>query len=128
MKLSPAIRGYFTDATVSLAGPVANLMLAGVGYMLGLPDIFALYSLALAIVNLLPVSGLDGGSILSGILYRLFDPNRAYITLRLTTVATALVTWGASVYIMLVAGGDPSLFFISSAVLFTALSGKQTVF
>lgn len=58
-----------------LAGPLANIFLAAVGYSLKNEVLFAI-NLILALYNLLPVRGLDGGSIIKTVLSDVMPANR----------------------------------------------------
>ena len=119
MVLSPELRGYRTDVVVHLSGPTVNLMLYCIGSMSGMSELFCTYNLALGIMNLLPVSGLDGGNALYAALCTFTLPDVSYRILNSLTLVFTVSAWVVSVYIMLILGGDPSLFFIASFAFFT---------
>lgn len=119
MTLVPNVRSYRTDIAVHISGPTVNLMLGAAGYMLNFEELFWVYNLALGAMNLLPVLGLDGGNALFALLSLVTDPDRAYGVLRAVTVVFSVILWVISVYVMLVLGGDPSMFFIAVLTFFT---------
>lgn len=85
-------RRYKTDMAVSLCGPLTNLVLFGVLYFNFISFkndavlAYALINLIIGAFNLLPVTGLDGGTILFSVLARRMDYNRARCILRITTL------------------------------------------
>ena len=101
-------------AVIHLAGPAANLLGAA---MLFFPErtaaaeLFAASSLALGVFNLLPIQNLDGGHLLEVMLSR-----RAPLTAeRITAAASAAalgILWLAAGYLLLLCGGNLSLFII----------------
>lgn len=58
---------YWQDILISLAGPLVNLLFAGI--LLPSCQAFGAMHLGLGLFNLLPFRCLDGGSVLDGILY-----------------------------------------------------------
>jgi stage IV sporulation protein FB len=124
MVLTPPLRSYGTDIAVHLSGPVLNVMLGGVGHITGAGELFCACNLTLGILNLLPLLGLDGGNALYSLICTVTDPKRAYGILKAVTVLLSVAVWVASVYLMLVLGSDPSMFFIASAVFFTTVTRK----
>ena len=86
---------YRTDIAVALCGPLTNLLLFGVFYFNYLSfknDIvlcYALINIIIGIFNLLPVTGLDGGTVLLSVLAKNIDYNRARCILRIITLVTA---------------------------------------
>ena len=64
---------------------------------------FAVASLCLALLNLIPVKGLDGGRLLEGVLLRFLDPGKVYRVMRCISgvciaglfVCSLLVIWGS---------------------------------
>lgn len=86
---------YKTDVAVSLCGPITNLVLFGVLYFNYLSFknevvlVYALINLIIGIFNLLPVTGLDGGTVLFSFLAKRMDYNRARVILRIITLIVA---------------------------------------
>jgi Zn-dependent protease/CBS domain-containing protein len=122
----PTPETWKQEITVALAGPLANLVVAGVAatvilqwmpsaqvgahpylYSLNLPRSFVWCNIGLALLNLLPGYPLDGGRVLRAIFSRRMDPIRA--TRRAVsigqTMATVLMISGMLQYME---GGSPS--------------------
>ena len=91
-KMSPKPNG---EISVSIMGPVANLLLFSVLYinyrLFGNITVleFAFLNLIICIFNLLPVKGLDGGSILWEILIKKISEQKANIIITATSLFTA---------------------------------------
>ena len=91
-KMSPKRNG---EISVSVMGPVANLLLFAVLYanyrLFGNRHIleFAFLNLIICLFNLLPVSGLDGGTILKEILVKKISEQKANIIITATSLFTA---------------------------------------
>ncbi len=76
-----------------LSGPLINLILSFFCYLLDLTTMFGV-NLVLGIVNLLPVSGLDGGSIIEKALEGLLTTARiSFITFVISSVTVLLLIW-----------------------------------
>lgn len=80
--------GYKNDLLIALSGPLVNLLACGLFYHLFLRFqrvgfwYFAVINLGIGLFNLLPVKGLDGGTVLLSALCRVTDINKATIMLR----------------------------------------------
>lgn len=85
-------RRYKTDIAISLCGPLTNLLLFAVLYLNFISFkneavlVYALINLIIGAFNLLPVTGLDGGTILFSMLAKRMDYNRARCILRIVTL------------------------------------------
>jgi len=114
---------YREEILVAAAGPCFNLLCAGLVFPLteiAFFFYFVLSSLFFALLNLLPISGLDGGRILLCLLSQRLSPA---ICTRLLTVLSFFVVfflWSFSVYVMLRVGKSLSLF-VFSCSLFSKL-------
>ncbi len=92
-------RGYKNDILVALSGPAVNLLMFGTLYYNYIcfgnrtTLIFSLVNLLIGLFNLLPVKGLDGGTVLFSILCKYTDINKAILLLKFVTVifASALI-------------------------------------
>lgn len=88
-------RGYKNDIKVALAGPAVNILMFATFYYNYLrygTEIslnFALINLLIALFNLLPVKGLDGGSVLFGAVCKFYDINKATKILKTVTFFAA---------------------------------------
>lgn len=118
MKLT-VLRSYKNDIIISLFGPLINIFAALIGHFLGLGSFFVLYNLTLAFLNLLPIKHLDGGSILSALLLTQLDPNHTEKIVTSVSFLLLIVLWVLSVYIFMMKGGSPSLFFIAVTLFAT---------
>lgn len=87
---------YKKDIKVALCGPIVNIALFSILYFnylsFGNEQVlnYALLNLIIAIYNLLPVKGLDGGTILYSIIARKSNINKAEITLKFITLSVAI--------------------------------------
>ncbi|MCI1964630.1 MAG: peptidase M50 [Oscillospiraceae bacterium] len=71
--------GYWKDAAISLAGPAANLLAAGLFSLFCRPifQVFILANITLFLFNILPVEPLDGGQALYALLCLHWEPAKA---------------------------------------------------
>ena len=83
----PGIRGTPRRLIVSLSGCAVSVALWA---LLPRGSIIGLYSLGLAAVNLLPVTGLDGGEAFFAVCDAVLSPAAAYRTARAVSVVAAL--------------------------------------
>lgn len=119
--LTPAslLGSYREELLIVAAGPFANILCAGL--ILPLAEIpffffFLASSLFFAALNLLPVSGFDGGRMLFCLLSQRFSD---LTCLRLLSVSSFLIIfflWSFSVYVLLRVGNSLSLFVFSSSL------------
>ena len=102
---------YGKELLCALAGPLVNLLLALGAARIGSP-VFAGLNLALGLFNLLPVSALDGGRILSCLICVFWGPERAQ---RLCTAVDAALSLLLCVYggLLLGTGGNVTLLIIA---------------
>ncbi len=86
-------RGYSNDIVIALAGPMVNFLFFGVfyyNYFLYKNTqtlCFSLLNLIIGVYNLLPLKGLDGGTVLNAVLCRFIEVNRAELILKAVSVA-----------------------------------------
>lgn len=116
------------EVLVCLAGPAANFAVAAICRW---SSMFAaesagyrpllLYCIGLGAVNLLPIQGLDGGGILSGLCALLFMPDRAYKICRMGSLLSVLLLWAFNLYIQMNIGFNLSLFAVSLYLTVTVL-------
>ena len=94
--VTPITVNYKNDIKVALFGPIVNFILFFVLYFnyLAFKNEIVLYysliNLLVGIFNSLPVLGLDGGKIIFSILAKKTNPDKAAITLKITTFILAL--------------------------------------
>jgi len=105
---------YTDELLVALGGPLFGLLASAFSIMLCKSDPFALsfasFSLSLSIFNLLPLSSLDGGRIISSILRLLFPIKRSDRIMSILSFFTLFSFWLLSVYFMIKYAGGLSAF------------------
>lgn len=72
-----------------LMGPISNLIIAAMSYYTMHEKMFAV-NLVIAIYNMLPIKGLDGGSILLEVLVKFIDEQKANLALTIITMIIAI--------------------------------------
>ena len=88
---------YKSDIKVALAGPIVNFILfvtLYINYLIfGNEGIlyYSLINLIIGVFNLLPVTGLDGGTVLFSLIAKKRDINKAMLTLRIISLCLGAV-------------------------------------
>lgn len=120
---------YGKEMLLSAAGPLANLVSLALSLALGskIHAFFPSVSLALALLNLLPIEGFDGGRITHCLLSLLLPPHKADRILDLLSFLFLFTLWCISVYLMMRVGNQLSLFFFSTAIFFRIFLQKKRV-
>lgn len=119
---------YGKEIFLCAAGPAANLL----SLLLALPAkgnsgrFFLSVSAALAILNLLPIEGFDGGRILQNTLSLFLPPALTDRLCDLFSFLFLFMLWCASVYLLLRTGSELSLFFFSAALFFRIFLQKKS--
>ena len=124
MALPVGLRSYKADIFIALAGPCLNLILLSFGLLLSLGEFFCACNLVLAFINLMPIKGLDGGTVLENLLLTVFSPKTAERVLLGVTFFILFILYLFSVYFLFSGMGDPSLFIIVCA-LFVGTVGRK---
>ncbi len=107
------------EVVISLCGPAANLVLFFVLYanyfIFKNPQSlrFAVLNLVLAGFNLLPVSGLDGGVVLTAIISRFTDVYKAERIVRILTGVIAIVVFLLGFYLWIIGTVNISVFIVA---------------
>jgi len=123
-KMSPR---YRDEVLIALAGPVVNLFLFGLLFVNYLAfknnDILrlAILNLVIGTFNLLPVWGLDGGTVLCAILSKRWDISRAQGTVRIITAVLAALALGIGTFMWLRGGFNPSIFIVALYLLICSI-------
>lgn len=121
---------YRSDIAVALAGPAVNILFFGVLYYNYLcyhntgTLYFALLNLLIGIYNLMPVKGLDGGTVLYCVLCNFADVNKAELTLKLISFFIGMTVIMAAVTLHLRGRLNLSLYIIGIYILLTGLLKK----
>ena len=128
------IRGFSTkkygEAAIAFCGPAANLVLFGVlyaNYNIFGSEIslnFAILNLVIAVFNLLPVSGLDGGTILTLFIARFTNVYKAESIVRIITVVFAVVAFLLGVYLASSGTVNISVFIVAIYLLVCGMIKK----
>lgn len=110
---------YRNDVVIALMGPAVNIVLFFTLYF----NYFAfknetilyygLINLLVGLFNLLPVAGLDGGTVLYSIIARKSDPNRAMLTIKIITASIAVSVFILAVTLTLRGEVNLSLYIIA---------------
>ncbi len=124
---------YGTEWLIAACGPLANLLSAVLTFLYlwhrggeasrGLIG-FAMASMVLGGINLLPVGTLDGGRMLYCAVAQWSTPDRAAVFLRLTSTICLLVLWLGAGYALIRSGGMLTLFVFSLALLLRVSFGE----
>ncbi len=117
------IRGFskkkYGEAAITICGPAANIVLFGVlsaNYYIFKNEIsliFATLNLVIAAFNLLPVQGLDGGTLLTLFLSRFTNIYKAESIVRIITVLFALSGFLVGVYLAARGNVNISIFIVA---------------
>ena len=94
---------YFRELCVHLAGPAAGILSAvfSLAVFGETAEYFAGLSVCLAVLNLLPVRGLDGSAALYCLLALWLPPETAETVVRTVSAVTGLLLWAAVLWIEL---------------------------
>ena len=107
------------EALIASAGPAANLVLAGIMLLNWLlcknqsALEFGTLNLVIGLFNLLPVFGLDGGTLLFLFLSKRTDGNRAGLTVKIITAVLAAAAFVAGAGLLAVGKFNPSVFAVA---------------
>ncbi len=103
----PMLKCYRNDILVALSGPAVNIVLFFtlyfnyIAYKNEAVLVYALLNLVIALFNLLPVKGLDGGTVLYCLLCKNLDINKATLIIKLITLLLALSVIAVAVILTL---------------------------
>lgn len=110
------------EAIVCLAGPVVGVVIFFLGYKNGVASYFAGASLGLTVLNLLPISFLDGGCALTAILSVFLSPDKVWHIVRGLSFVFTILLWVLAIIMMLSTGGDISFICASVYLLYRLFS------
>lgn len=114
---------YGEEAAIALGGPLFNAFSATLALFIfdsQTAEYFALLSLALAVLNLLPIKGFDGGHIAECLIYSVFPRKLSSVIFETTSFLVLFSLWSISVYLLLKTGKNLT-FFVFSFSVFTRL-------
>ncbi|MBQ8202932.1 MAG: site-2 protease family protein [Clostridia bacterium] len=135
IRLIPAsvqiVRGFSAkpqgEITIALLGPAANIavfLCLLLNYFLFQSEnvlIFALTNLIIAVFNLLPVTGLDGGTVLKNLIARKTDIYTAERKVSIITLVLSAAMFFAGVYILISGKFNISVFIMAIYLLISGL-------
>lgn len=118
---------YKKEILLCVSGPLANLISLLAVLLCRIPHstFFVSASAALALLNLLPIDGFDGGRIAHSTLLLLLPPSAADKICELLSFLFLFLLWCISVYLMMRASTELSLFFFSTAIFFRIFLQKK---
>lgn len=119
MTPSGMLFSYTDEILLCLGGPLFNFISALVAVNLfgfSPTSLFVSSSAALGTVNMLPVTGLDGGRILSALLHRFLSPTTARTVTGTISFVLIFTLWCISLYILMRVGASLSVFVFSAAL------------
>ena len=113
---------YKREMLVEAGGILANLVFALLLFLFGAQStpggaFFITCNISLAIMNLYPVSILDGGGLLKSLLFMILAGDVAEKVSKAVSFASAILMWIVAVYLQIVFAQGFSLFFISVILL-----------
>lgn len=107
------------EVAITLCGPAANLVIFGVllaNHFIFKSEqslLFSLLNLVIAIFNLLPVSGLDGGALLTALIAHFTDIYKAESIVRIITAIFSVVVFLLGIYLWVSGTVNISVFIIA---------------
>ena len=115
---------YKKEILLCLGGPSINIISAVLSAMFR-PDIsnnsityFIFASITLALLNMLPIKGFDGGRILFSTLCLALDITKAERIIAVASFMAIFLLWIISVYFLMIASSNLSLFVFSISLFF----------
>ncbi|MFU0833111.1 MAG: Peptidase M50 [Oscillospiraceae bacterium] len=122
--------GYVRDALVSLAGPAANLLAAGLFFTFcgSTAQNLVMANIALCIFNLLPIEPLDGGQALYALLCLHWEPNTAARTVEIISFLVLLPLSAVGFIILFRSPGNFTLFAVCLYLIFMLVFKKGKYF
>lgn len=118
------------EIAIAICGPAANavvfitLMINYYGFKGQHSLRFAILNLVMAIFNMMPVTGLDGGTILTECLSKFTDVYKAESIVRVVTVVFAVVAFLAGVYLWVTDSLNLSVFIVAAYLIVCVIIKK----
>lgn len=122
--------GYLRDALVSLAGPAANLLAAGLFFTFcgSMAKNLVMANMALFLFNLLPIEPLDGGQALYALLCLHWEPNTAARTVEMISFFVLLPLSAAGFLVLFRSPGNFTLLAVYVYLIFMLIYKKGKYF
>ena len=101
IELESSLESYLFEFFIALSGPAANITLGTLGIIFddGRMNLFVCINFALAFVNLLPISTLDGGRVVCSLASHILGADSADKLLRFTSASVIVILWGVSIFL-----------------------------
>jgi len=101
---------YGKECLIQLAGSTVGILSVWIAASLGEGMVYyCICALCLNIINLLPITGLDGGAVLSVLLHMCMEDRTAVRICRAVSLGTAILVWLGTLWISLRTGGNMTL-------------------
>ena len=131
IKLKKELCSYKKEAVIALGGPAVNVLIFGVllffkSSLSGFVGLFAVASLFLGILNLLPIENFDGGRIIYCLLIDKVDFPIAYRISQTLSLICLIFLWMLSVYLILRVSASLSMFVFSFSLLCRTFVKKES--
>lgn len=113
---SNTLFSYTDEILLCLFGPLFNFLSVPIAfYLFKIPpsSMFVISSLALGFLNLLPISGFDGGRIASAVFHRLFCEDTARRLTKTVSFIFIFSLWCLSLYLLMRVGASLTMFVFS---------------
>ncbi len=123
----PFSKSFRNDIIIAVCGPAVNFLLFLVLYVnyLSFGSEVSLYyglvNLLIGIFNIMPVKGLDGGTILFTILAKKLDINKATLILRFITISVAIGILILAILVTVKVKFNPTLYIVGIYLLISAI-------
>lgn len=128
IRVREGLISYKKEWLLCFAGPLFNLLSAA-AVALNLHGefsrLFCPISVMIALLNLLPLSGFDGGRMLAAAVGYAAGPSVAARTVSLTSFVTVVGLWLFSVYLLIRFGASLSLFVFTASVFYRIFIEKE---
>ncbi len=124
IKRRERIISYPEEIFLAISGAMVNILLFFIFNRYGF---FAYSNLLYAIINLIPIKGLDGGAALEAFLLCFFDPGRTERILKTVSVVFCVLLWMLGVYIVFMLDGNISIFALSVFLFASVILKKADV-
>lgn len=127
---APITKRYRNDILIALFGPLVNFLFTLIFYLNfmlfknELSFYYAGLNLIIGLFNSLPVSGLDGGTVLYSVISKKTNPNRAAVAMKLITFGVASILTATAIILTLKGSFNVSLYIIGIYLFVMAVACK----
>ena len=126
IELASSLSSYISEFLIAAAGPAANIVFGGIFVFLQSSQnegvsFFSLVNFSLALINMLPISNLDGGRMISCLTSQFFGSRVSYVITSALSAVTIAALWIISVFLWLVFAENVSLFILCLYVFYSMI-------